>query len=123
MRSTSEAAQPDQCVISRPGVGGTTDPVTLVYTPNPATVVYTGGLRLRAPTAEEFEKVFGETQVTETRYIATLPATGPVLLIGDTIAVTTSSDPRITAEVRFRITRVPLGSWLIDRRVGVEVVD
>lgn len=122
MRATSTAALPDVCEITIPSTTGTLDPETGVWTPDPPTVLYTGACRLRAPTAEEYEKVFGEQQVTETRYILTVPATVPQIPIGARCAVTSGSDPHI-GQVPFRVTRVPAGSWLIDRRLGVEHVD
>lgn len=122
MRFTSEQALPDECTITRPASGGTLNEHTGVWTPNAPTTIYAGRCRLRAPSTEEFEKVFGETQVTETRYIATFPADLPAVEVGDMLTITSSADPHITSELRFRITRAPFGSWLVDRRLGVEVV-
>lgn len=121
MRDTITAALPDTCVITRPAAGGTLDPVTGIWTPAAAAAVYTGACRVRQPTTEEFEKLFGDTQVTEVRYIGTLPHDSPVLAIGDRWAVTVSSDPQLLT-APLRVTRIAFGSWHLGRRVGLEIV-
>jgi len=122
MRATSAGALPDTCSIERAAA----DPPTFNHTTGSydlaaPTVVYDGPCRLRAPTAAQLEVIFGDSDTTRQRFVLTLPADVPDIQLGDVAFVTSSSDPHIGRRA-FRVSAVPSGSWLIDRRVGVEVI-
>ena len=88
-------------------------------TPDAGTVVYSGPARLRTPSGVEREVLFGESQVTSTRFAVTIPHDSPQILIDDVVAITASDDPHI-ANRSFRVVLVPSASYLIYRELGVE---
>lgn len=121
MRATSLSALPDTGTITRSAQSGALDTVTGVWTPSAATEIYSGAMRVRPPTATELSLLFGDTQVTEQRFVATLPHDAAVPAIDDQLTVTVSSDDDILGR-HFRVTVVSAGSFHIDRRCGLEVV-
>lgn len=123
MRSTSAAALPDTCTVKRPVAdqGGSLNTDTGVFTPSAGTTIYTGVCRIRpAAGLTEVVAIFGDDQITQGRYIGTFPWDTPEFAVGDLMSVATGSDAYID-EVVFRVVRIGGGSWLIDRRVGLEV--
>jgi hypothetical protein len=122
MRETSERAMPDTCTITRAAATGALDTVTGEWDPDAASTVYTGVGRVRPPTANMAEVVFGDRQVTRQRYVGTFPYDAAQILIDDIVTVTASSDDQISGR-SFRVATVSSGSFLIDRRVGLEVVE
>ena len=122
MREVSTSALPDTGTITRPASGGSLNVTTGVWTPSSATTVYTGAMRLRAPTATEMTALFGDEDVTKQRYILTLPHDAAIPAVDDRVSVTTSSDDDIDTR-SFRVSVVSLGSWQIDRRCGLELVE
>lgn len=123
MRSTSTAALPDTCMVKRPDadMSGSLNTSTGVFTPSAGTTVYTGACRIRpAAGLTEVVAIFGDDQITQGRYVGTFPWDTPELAVGDLVSVTAASDAYID-EVVFRVVRIGGGSWLIDRRVGLEV--
>jgi len=125
MRATSETAMPDTIAVVRPASpsDGILDPLTGVWVPADATAVFSGMGRVRAASGiEELRAVFGDEQSTTLRYILTLPASADAIEVGDRVAVLSGSDGQIGTRA-FRVTRVPVASWQIDRRLGVEVIE
>jgi hypothetical protein len=114
---------PDTVTVSRPTTsGGAVDPAG-TFVPATATAIYSGAARLRpAASTREATSIFGDGVITETRYVLTVPYDTPVVLVGDVVTVSASDDPSIDLRA-FRVTRRPAGSWLIDRRLGVETTE
>ena len=122
MRATADEALPDECTITRASATAATfDPVTGTYTSGTPTTVYAGPCRLRPVGRSGRTEDQGDVLVAVERWTLTLPATVAALVVGDIVAITTSSDPHITART-FRVTTIGPGSWLIARRVTVEEV-
>lgn len=124
MRDTSQAALPDNVRIERPAPpgDGDLDPDTGVWTQADPDLIWQGKGRVRPPTAEDIEVLFGDEQVTKLRFIGTFPFNIPVVEVEDVVIVTSSSDPHVTGRT-FKVTSVSGGSWLIDRRVALEVAE
>ncbi|CAN5808384.1 hypothetical protein BH24ACT15_BH24ACT15_37540 [soil metagenome] len=122
-RQLAESLMPDTAEIRRPGSGGGTDPVTGEWTPTVGTLVYSGRCRIRTPqTVVEQQLVFGDDQVTRTRYLGIfLHAVGDVK-IDDMVTVTVSVDPMLLQH-RLRVVSVMVSSYLIARRVGLEAIE
>lgn len=123
MRSTSTAALPDTCTVKRPVAdgAGSLNTGTGVFTPSAGTTVYTGACRVRpAAGLTEVVAIFGDDQITQGRYVGTFPWNAPEFAVGDLVTITAGSDSFIDEGV-FRVVRIGGGSWLIDRRVGLEV--
>lgn len=122
LRSTSESALPDTCTINRPATGGTLNTATGQWTPSSATEIYDGACRIRPVTSADQSVVFGDEQITRQRYVGTFPHDITRLRIDDVVTVTDSSDPDIDQRT-FRVVVVSSGSFHIDRRAGLEVVE
>lgn len=123
MRAVSESAMPDELRITRVGAGEPAlDPVTGVFAPPPETVIYQGIGRLRPPTPTENERIFADREVTVQRYVAKVPWDVVDAARGDRLAVVSGTDPAL-AEMSFRVLTVLAGSNLIDRTIGVEVIE
>lgn len=122
LREMASAALPDTGTVTRPGTGGTLDPVTGDWTPNAGTVTYTGRMRIRGATAQDSDIVFGDTEVSTSRMIGVLPHNAPEIHVDDVITVNTSSDIHIAARA-FRVRVVAHHSYLTDRRLGLEIVE
>jgi len=113
----------DTGTISRPtNAGGTLDPDTGIWTPVVAAVIYTGPCRVRMPDAQERSVLFGDAEVTRTRFTITFPYDIPEVSIDDVVIITVSADPHITSR-RFRVTAVLSKSVLMNRTLGCEVVE
>lgn len=123
-RSLAAQLQGDTGSITRPGAApGTIAPVTGVFTPSPATVVYSGPCRVRKPTtALEHEIVFGDTNVTVSRYVVSLPYDAPLIAIDDVFKLTVTADAEIL-NVPMRVAVVVGKSVLMYRQIGVEVIE
>jgi hypothetical protein len=122
MRETVESAQPDTCTITRPVAGGSLDPWTAVWTPFAATAIYTGVCRVRTPTSEEVEELFGDREIVKQRLIGTFPHDVPHLEVSDVVVLTETGDPE-HADRPYRVTGFSSGSWLLGRRVALEAVE
>ena len=120
MRETSVLALPDTGTVKRGATGGSLNTGTGVLTPDAASTIYTGAMRVRPASAEDLRVLFGDADVSRVRYIATLPHTATGILIDDRLDVVTDAD---LGDVSFRVTVVPVGSFLIDRRLGLEAVE
>jgi hypothetical protein len=120
MRAHSTRALPDMVTISRPL--GATLAENYVLVPTGPTTVYVGAGRVRPPNARETSVIFGDTTATATRYVLTVPYDTAAIELGDVVTVDVGSDPEIDS-MWFRVVRNAVGSWLIDRRVGLETID
>lgn len=122
MRETSELAMPDTLLITRPVSTGSLDPVTGIWTPDPPVTVHDGPGRIRPPSPQEIEVLFGGEEVTKQRYVGTVPWDSGPFEVDDHVVITAGSDPGV-ADVSLRVVTVSVGSWLIDRRLGLETVE
>lgn len=122
-RALAVQLQGDEGTITRGVAGGTTNPVNGDWTPNPASVVYSGQCRVRRPsTAQEQEIVFGDVNVTVSRYVASLPHDAPLIAVNDTFTLTATEDPEIL-NVPMRVAIVVGKSVLMYRQLGLEVIE
>ncbi len=113
----------DTATIRGPGAGdGTIDPATGNWTPPTGSVVYTGPCRVRPPTGQEQSMVFGDDEVTRTRYVVVIPYDAPPVTLGSVVTVDESDDPMLDARA-LRVTHVPMASYLIARKLGAEIVE
>ena len=121
-RLAAQSMMCDRGTVSRGAGGGTVDPATGVFTPGAATVVYSGVCRVRKPNEVEHQTVFGDLNVTVTRYLVSLPFDVPLFAIGDVFIVGESADSEIVA-VPMRVVAVVGKSVLLYRQLGVEVIE
>lgn len=121
LRTMSQTAMPDQATIVRPAAGGSLNPANGIYVPNAPTPIYSGRMRVKSAGTDDFVALFGDTQVTSERHVGVLPFDAPEVIVDDIVTVTVSSDPRI-AGCTFRVRAIPHGSYLVDRRLGLEIV-
>lgn len=122
MRVVSESAMPDTVAVSRPVEGGTLDPATGVWTPATPTAIYSGKGRVRVMQPTPIEVIHGDTEVAQQRYVLTIPYSAALPKVDDRVEVTTSSDPEIDQR-HFRVSSVGAGSYAIDRRCTLEVIE
>ncbi len=111
----------DRARISRPGAD-TFDPNTGLVTPGAGTTVYEGPCRLRAPGSVEAEALFGEQQVTMSRFILTCPHTVVGVRVDDVVEMLETDDAD-AADRTYRVVLVPAGSDLVLKAFGVEAVE
>lgn len=114
----------DTAEVSRGGAGAPVfDPDTGDYSSPAATVVHTGPCRVRSATQSEVEALFGERQVTISKYVIVFGVDTPQFEMDDTIRVIVATLDEHLPERRFRVVAVPSATTLMYRAVGVEVVD
>lgn len=118
MRAVSADALPDTCEITSADIDPSFDPVTGDYTPDPASVIYTGACRVRGRGTDEQPVDSGDRHQVLGDYTATLPHTADVQ-VDQYLTVTASTDTGMIGRA-FRIVHVSWSSWQIDRRVGLE---
>lgn len=123
-RALADELQVDTGVITRAGSGpATIAPGTAVLTPAAPTTIYNGQCRVRKPTtALEQEIVFGDVNVTVSRFIANLPYDAPLIDIGDVFTLTASVDGEIRG-VPMRVVTVVGKTVLMYRQLGLEVIE
>lgn len=114
----------DTGMITRPGDGeAELDPETGALTPpDPETVQDEGPCRVRMPTTIEMNRLFGEEDVSITRYVAVFPWDSSVAQIGDLVTITESDDPSLLG-APFRVVLIPRMTHLMYRAYGCEVVE
>jgi len=123
MRTDSEAALPDTATITRPGASGALNTTTGVMAADAAgTVIYTGDCQLRQLESMESTVLFGEEQVTRSRYIALFPFDVISARIDDVITFGTSDNPDLT-RLSYRITSVPVSTFTVFKGYPCEVVE
>ncbi len=111
----------DTAVVTRPGGSPTFNAITGVLVPSVGTVVHTGPCRLRQPTPQESEVLFGEQQVSIARFIAVFPHDVTGIDIDDVITLTTSADPDVIG-FEYRVTAVPRSTFTIHKSYACEAV-
>lgn len=122
MRSTSETAMPDIGTVSRESNTGSLDATSGTWSPASPTVIYSGRLRVRPSSGSERDVDFGDIDTTIRRYVATIPVGASVIKVGDHLVVSSSADTHIVG-VPMGVAAVSVGSWQIDCRILVEVVE
>lgn len=122
LREMASSALPDTGTLKRAaGTAPVFDPDDGSLTPAEPITIYEGALRVRNAGTDDLEKIVGEAEVTKSRFLGILPWSAPEPKIDDLFEVATSSDPRIAGHA-FRVRGVAFGSYLADRRVGLELV-
>lgn len=119
-RRFAEAQMVDECTITRDGVG-VYDPDTGELEPGTPTTIYTGKCRLRTPSPEEERVLFGEQQVTKTRYILDVPHTTRGVRIEDVAALTTTEDTDAAA-LRIRVVAATAETIFVMKSYPCETV-
>ena len=117
-RRAAEALMLDVGVITRPAESGTLDGGD--WTPDASTEVYNGPLRVSPAEAIDSEQLFGDREVTESRYVATLPSRAAMPQPGDRLTLTWSGDSSL-AGLELRVVASTASTWLLYRKVGLEV--
>lgn len=113
----------DEVTATRPGVGEPTfDPETGILTPPAPTVVYEGLCRMRQPTLQESEVMFGGAEVTRSRLIACMPHSASGLQVGDVVEFVRSDDVDLLGR-QFRITAVPMMTFDLYKPFPCELVE
>ncbi len=111
----------DVATVTRPGGAPVFDLNTGLLTPAAGTVIHEGPCRLRQPSATESDTLFGEQQVTLSRFIAVFPHDVAGIEIDDVITLTESADVDMIG-VEFKVMMVPLSTFVIYKGYPCEVV-
>lgn len=98
------------------------DPNTGLITTPETTVYAAHSVWLRMPTAVEAERLFGEEQVTTSRYIAVVSHDTTDVAIGDIVRFTEASDPDMLTR-DYRVVMVQTGPIMAARKLGCETVE
>lgn len=120
-RVAAERLMVDEATVSRPGEP-TFNPDTGLLEPASSTVLYSGKCRLRQPSAQETQVLFGEQQTTTTRFIACFPHDADGFEIGDIVTFTESHDPDVLA-ASLQIMAVPIATFTIYKGYPCEVAE
>lgn len=121
LRAANASLLIDLGQIARPGPTGF-DTTTGLLDPS-ETVVYTGPCRLRQPSGiVENEAVFGDRQVTASRFIACFAHDLTGVRIDDVVRLLESDDVDILGR-RFRIIAIPMSSWSLYKGFACELVE
>lgn len=115
-RVLAERLMIDVCDIDRVTLGALNTSTGTVS--SSSTRIVTGSpCRVRPPTAEEVTSIFGDRQITQRRYVITLPAST------DTSAVRVDDIVTVTGDRSYRVVSVPSMSFVMYVPLGVEVVE
>lgn len=121
LRAANDALLVDLGEIVRPGPG-TYDPNTFLVTPNEP-VIYTGPCRIRQPNGiAENERIFGDTQITASRFIACFRHDLTGVTIDDVVRLLESDDADLLGR-RFRVLAVPMTSLSLYKGFPCELVE
>ena len=120
MREVTAQVLPDTITVVRAATPTFNSGTGLLETGSPTTI-YAGPGRLAMPSNTEREVLFGEEQVTLTRFAVTLPHDADDVLIDDIVTLT--SDDAVAADRSFRVIVVGAMSYNLNRTLGVEVVE
>lgn len=112
----------DEGTLTRPGEGGTIDPVTGDWTPASAATVYDGPCRVRKPDGIAQQVVFGDVNTTVERFLVDLPVDVALLNVGDVFTATLSADPELVGR-SMRVVAIVAKSVLMYRQAGLEAVE
>lgn len=111
----------DEAILLRPATSGVLDPGTDAYTPNAATVVYSGPCLFQPEQLAGTDAVIGDEQVRKRRTRVTFPADTDIH-VDDVVAPSKSTYDSSLVEATFRVTDVLRDGWQIARVVIVEEV-
>lgn len=121
LRAANASLLVDLAEILRPGPG-TYNPATRIITPSEP-VIYTGPARMRQPNGiAEAERVFGDTQVTASRFIACFGHDLTGVRIDDVVRVLESADVDLVGR-RFRIVAIPMTTWSLYKGFACELIE
>lgn len=118
-RDQARSLMIDTASVTRSGSEPVFDPDTGDLTPAASTTVYSGPCRLRQPTSGESEILFGDEQLTRTRFIACLPHDAAGLQVDDVITITASGDPDVLTR-RYVVTHIPLATFTLYKGYACE---
>ena len=121
LRREAESLMVDTAIVTRSGAL-TLNTSTGVLAPAAATTIYTGLCRLRQPSAEETEILFGDTQETRSRFIACFKYTVTAVAVDDVVTFTVSDDPDVLAR-SFRILSTPASTFVLYKGYPCEAVE
>lgn len=122
-RAAARSMMADTGRITRGGPPPVFDPVTGSYTPAAGTIIHEGPCRVRPQTRSDGETdVFGDTEVTTSRFLVTFPHDIANVLVDDVVTIVESGDPHIGLR-SFRVVAVSAATDLIHRELGVETVE
>jgi len=113
-RSDQRSVFRDRATVTRPGEGGTLDPITGVWTPAVTTAVYAGDCLLRAFTWQGTDVQSGDVEVRMRGLRAKFPVDTP-LRLDDIIVATASTYDESLIGISFRVTDVFRDGWQISR--------
>lgn len=119
-RIAADSLMIDSAVVVRPASADFDAATGLLDTPV-GTVVYSGRCRMRQPTTQELETMFGERQVITSRSVACLPHDAVGLLVGDVLTLTDTGDVD-TSTRSFRITALPSATFMLYKGYPCEAV-
>ena len=111
----------DTATVTRPGEGGTLNPVTGVWTPAATTVVYSGPCLIRGFAWEGTDVQYGDQEVRLRRARAKFPVNTPIRL-DDVVVPTASTYDSGMVGKSFRVTDVPNDGWQISRWTIIEEI-
>lgn len=114
MRAEQRALMVDTATVTRPGEGGSLDPVTGVWTPAATTVVYEGACLLRGFNWQGTDVQHGDVEVRLRGTRAKFPVDTPIEM-DDVVVPTASTYDESMIGVPFRVTDVPRDGWQIAR--------
>lgn len=86
------------------------------------TQVYAGRCWIRQASAVEREVLFGETQVTTTRFMACFPHSVTGVRVGDVVTVSASDDADVVGR-SFRVLAIPASTYPLYKGFPCEVVE
>jgi hypothetical protein len=121
LRAQALSLMVDTGRISR-ATGSVFDIDTGVVTPGAFTTIHEGPCRLRMPTAVETERLFGDTQVTVTRFVAVFPHDVYGVVVDDIVTITVTDDED-AADRQFKVSAGPAGTDLVSKSFGCEAVE
>lgn len=118
-RAMADRLMPDTGVLSRQSASGSLNATTGVWTPSTATVVYSGPMRVRPASTTEVDKMFGDAELSSSRYVLSLPFGTPPPMVDDRVVMDDNDEyPRT-----FRVSVVEVSAWRNRRRCGLELVE
>lgn len=121
LRAQNDSLLVDLGQIARPGTP-VFDPGTGLVTA-PESIVHTGPCRMRQPNGiAEAERLFGEQQVTASRFIACWPHTVTGIRIDDIVTLLETDDTDLIGR-RFRILAIPMTSIALYKGFPCEAVE
>ena len=108
----------DEAEVTRGDGSSTLDPETGRLTPSEPPEIYAGPCRLRQPTAQESEILFGDAQIVTTRFVACLPHDAPLLRVGDAVKVRHAAS---STELHLRVAGTSFSTFTIYKGYPVEL--